>query len=64
MKTLCVDQILDGSVYDRETEKHVAKHVYRVTKVTNSVRPCIADNLSTEELSYYCDSEDWNVTIK
>ena len=64
MKTLVVDQVLDGSTYDRATEKHVAKHLYRVVKVTNSITPKIAESLDVNQLFVYCESSDWTVTIK
>ncbi len=64
MKTLAVDQVLDGSVYDPETKRHIATHRYQVVKVTNSISPKIGDSLDVGELFAYCDSEDWNVTIK
>jgi len=38
-------------------------HTYIVTKVTNSIRPTIATELSDAELEYYCASEDWGVTV-
>lgn len=59
MKTLKVDQILDG--FDAATRK--ANHVYSVVKVTNSTTPHIMDRLTEIELASYCDSDDWTVTI-
>ncbi len=64
MKTLAVDQVLDGSVYDSETKRHVGTYFYRVTKVTNSVTPKIGDALSVDKLNVYCESDEWSVTIK
>ena len=64
MKRLQVDQMHEGAVYNRDTEKHTATYRYKVIKVTNSLTPSIAESLSPEELAYYCDSEEWDVTIK
>lgn len=64
MKTLAVDQVLDGSIYNPVNKKHVPVHRYHVTKVTNSVTPKIGDALSVDKLNVYCESDEWSVTIK
>ena len=64
MKTLQVTQVIDGSVYDRDTEKHNPVYVYEVDKVTNSVIPAIRTRLTRDEMVDYCCDEEWNVTIK
>ena len=64
MKTLIVNQIADGSTYDPETEIHTAKYVYGVEKVTNSITPVIGSRLIPVAMEVYCESDEWNVTIK
>ena len=54
MKTLIVNQIADGSTYDRKTEIHTAKYVYGVEKVTNSITPIIGRQLTSTEMDDYC----------
>ena len=64
MKTLLVTQCIDGSVYDPETKKHNPVYIYEVDKVTNAVHPACHTRLTVAEVAEYCDSADWNVTIK
>lgn len=58
-KTLNVDQYLVD--YDPITRK--TNNQYRVTRVTNSIKPHVNDGLTADELEVYCDSDDWQVTI-
>ncbi len=39
------------------------RHDYTVTKVTNSTTPHIDDVLTSNQLTTYCESEAWQVTI-
>lgn len=64
MKTLQVTQCMDGSTYDPTTEKHNPIYVYEVDKVTNAIHPPVHTRLSAAQMADYCDSDDWNVTIK
>jgi len=64
MKTLQVTPIFDSSIYDPEKQLDIPQYLYKVVKVTNSLVPPVTENISPDDLSVYCDSEDWHVTIK
>lgn len=59
MKLLSIKQTLQ---YDPEADDN-RRLDYTVIKVTNAIEPHIDDVLSSDQLSAYCESEDWNVTI-
>lgn len=40
------------------------RYRYRPMKVTNSTTPVIYDSLTKEQVDVYCESDEWEVTIK
>ncbi len=67
MKRLYVETIHNPNYFlSNENTKGAdhARHIFRVTKVTNSVTPSIGLTLRIEELDVYCQDDDWNVEVK
>lgn len=38
--------------------------VYVVTQVVNAIKPCVGDELNSEQVKNYCDFSMWQVIIK
>ena len=62
MKRLFVQQIWNFD-YEADTDIDENMHVYKVTKVTNSVEPYVGQELSRSALQEYCAHADWDVVI-
>lgn len=63
MKFMTVSQILDGHAYDSESKQHYPKYTYQVEKLINSIEPAIRTRLTGDEVTDYCEDEDWKVTV-
>ena len=65
MKTLIVEQRFLSTTHNAGVaDSFTVIYQYVVKKVTNSVTPHILDALTKDELDVFCESEDWEVTIK
>ena len=64
MKTLTVDQRWNPNATPSPTMLDSDKYIYVPTKVTNSTTPKLGDYMTETELAVFCDSDDWEVTIK
>lgn len=65
MKTLNVVQVFDRVEQSAvDPTRNISRYNYKVMRVTNSIVPNILDLLTGPELDDYCESENWEVTIK
>ena len=60
--TLLLQQHLNPTYFGDSTP-NVDKHLYKVTKVTNSVTPLIGTELTRGEADEYCLNDNWKVVI-
>ena len=62
MKTMSLTQHLNPAYLGDHTPE-IGRHLYRVTKVMNSIEPEIGDCLTSDEVHTYCHLPDWKVVI-
>ncbi len=63
MKRLTVNQRLNPEYLGPGITDDKPKQVYVVTKLVNALMPEIGEALTAKRLEWYCDSDDWTVTV-